>query len=371
MSSTIARAELMVVNPKAEVRWSDRASDCAISTTVLRLYDSDGVEGLAGFESYTYGAGDRTYLEAVRSMWPWLQGRNVDCQQDLINDLRVGVLFPFAAGPLGLVDAALWDLLAKREGKQLWQLLGGARSAVPAYASLPTMADEQTYADTVARAVESGYRAVKVHAFGDVAKDISLMTMLRSNHPNLTLMHDAEGVYTRQEALRVGMAFDELDCRWFEAPLPDFDLDGYRDLRRRLSTPVLPAGYALWDPMQIAYVLHDSPWSACRAELASSIGITAVTQIANLAASFGMDFEPVTYGHNLYAAAGLHVALGLRNVSYVEVAYPTDSWEYGVLNPIRPDSDGNVHAPDSAGIGLELDWDYLKSITSYSVTMGD
>ena len=107
------------------------------------------------------------------------------------------------------------------------------------------------------------------------SRDIALLRRLRAHDPDLTLMHDAEGVYDRREALTVARALEELDCRWFEAPLPDFDLAGYRDLMARVDVPILPAGYAMWDVRQFAEALRDPPWSAARSERsAATLGIT-------------------------------------------------------------------------------------------------
>jgi len=217
----------------------------------------------------------------------------------------------------------------------------------------------EDYLAVVARAREDGLTAVKVHAWGEPERDIALLERLRAEHPDLTFMHDAEGVYDRRGALRVARALESLSFRWFEAPLPDFDLEGYRDLRRRVDIPVLPAGYAMWDPMQIADALRDPPWSAVRSEASCTLGITALCQIAALARTFGMDFEPVSYGHTLCQAAHLHVMLAFDNVSYFELPYPVEPWEYGILDPIRLAADGTVAAPDGPGLGVDLDWYWI------------
>jgi L-alanine-DL-glutamate epimerase-like enolase superfamily enzyme len=371
VSRTIRRAEVIVLDPGTDVRWTDRAKSCSVSTTILRLEDGDGVVGLAATDTFTFGRADRSVLEAVRSMWPWLEGRTTDCRQDLATDMRVGVVFPFTPAPIALVDMALWDIAAKNAEVPLWRLLGGAKAEVPVYASLETMPAEQDYLDVVDQAAAAGIRAVKVHAFGDPDRDIALFTALRGKHPDLTLMHDGEGVYNRQEALRVGAALDELDFHWYEAPLADFDLAGYRDLSRRLRTPILPAGYAMWDVRQLADALRDTPWGSCRAEITSTLGITAMREMMTLAKSYDMNLEPVTYGHALFAAAGLQLMQGHANATYFELAYPNEPWEYGIANPIRPDSNGMVRAHDSHGIGLKLDWEQIDRLASSRITLGD
>lgn len=369
-TSTIERIELFVVDPQKDVRWTDRAKSCAVATTVIRITDSDGVQGVAGMESFTFGPADRTTLEAVRSMWPWLKGRSIDCGEEMINDMRVGVVFPYAVLPLSLVDTALWDLKAKHAGLPLYRLLGGAKDEVPAYASLETMATDEHYVDVLSKAVSEGYGAVKLHAYGEPDKDIRLFQRLRTEFPELTLMHDAEAVYTHSEALKVGLALGELDCHWFEAPLNDLDLQGYRNLTARLTVPVIPAGYAFSDHRQIADALRDAPWSAARAEIASTTGITTMNRMMELAENFDMDLEPVTYGHPLYGTAGLHLILGHSNATYYEIAYPSADWEYGVVNPVHPDANGMVRAPEGDGLGIVLDWEKIESMTVHRAELG-
>ena len=52
--------------------------------------------------------------------------------------------FPLYA--LGLVDVALWDLAAKA-ALPLWQLLGGFRERIPAYASTVTFETIEEFLD--------------------------------------------------------------------------------------------------------------------------------------------------------------------------------------------------------------------------------
>lgn len=368
--ATIRRAELLVVDPGTSVRWTERANSCRVSTTILKLTDSDGVVGVAGADCYAYAPGDRSLLEGVSSMWPWLDGRSVDCRDQLATDMRVGVVFPFSTGAISLVDTALWDLAAKRAQLPLWRLLGGAQTKVPTYASLEAMPAEGDYLDVIGKAVADGITAVKLHAFGDPDRDIALFELVRGTYPDVALMHDAESAYSYMEALRVGLALDEMGCRWFEAPLPDFDLRGYRDLHRRLRTPILPAGYSMFDIRQLADALCDSPWSACRSEIVSTLGITALRKMMILAEAYDMNLEPVTYGHSLFATAGLHVIQGHSNASYFELAYPTEPWEYGVINPVRPDAEGMTAASDAPGIGLDMDWDAVAAMTAHTVVHG-
>lgn len=362
---TIERIELRVLDPGKDVRWTERAGACHLSTTLIEITDSDGAVGIAGVDAFTPGPGDRTTLESVRSMWPRLKGEPIDCGDDLVRDVRLGVVFPFLTNSLSLVDMALWDLRAKHADQPLWSFLGGTRSKILGYASLESMPAMENYVDVVGRAIGDGFTAVKLHAFGDPDKDVELYGLLREEFPDLVLMHDAECVYSREEALRVGKALEELGCPWFEAPLNELDFTGYRELRRQVDVPILPAGYALGDPSLVSDALLDSPWTYCRSEIASAQGITGLRELMRLAEEAGTCLEPVTYGNAMYAMAGLHALLSTDGAKYHEVAYPWGDWEGGVLNPLRPDPSGYIHAPEADGIGLELDQDAVGWLTMH------
>jgi L-alanine-DL-glutamate epimerase-like enolase superfamily enzyme len=303
----ISQIDAYAVTAGVSLKWTENAGQGCLTTTIVVVTDSEGTTGVGAYDGFTPGPGDLSVLESVRSLAGAVLGRDTDCQERLLQDLRVGVVFPFPIAALSLIDMALWDLAAKRRGLPLCDVLGRARDQIAAYASLPTMGAEEDYVEVVGRAQADGLQAVKVHAWGDPAKDIKLLTRLRTEYPALTLMHDAEGVYDHRAAQQVANALEveALDYRWFEAPLPDFDLSGYRELRGRVTIPVLPAGYAMWDLRQFAEALRDSPWSAVRGSV-GSLGVSGLHKVMLLAAAFGLDSEPVSYGGSLVQAAGLH-----------------------------------------------------------------
>jgi L-alanine-DL-glutamate epimerase-like enolase superfamily enzyme len=367
--ATIARIEATAIKPDFSLRWTERAGRCFLSTTIVRVTDSDGCQGIGGFDSYSPAAVDLSVVESVRSLAPALLGRDADSREEFLEEMRIGVVFPFSPGPLAVLDVALWDLAARRSGLPLYRFLGGARESIPAYASLTTMDTEEEYLEVADRARAEGIGAMKVHAWGDPARDVALLRRLRAADLDMTLMYDAEGVYDRREALWVAREIEELDCRWFEAPLPDFDLAGYRDLLARVDVPILPAGYAMWDVRQFAEALRDPPWSAARSEITCTLGITWVLKLMRLAAAFDMDLELVSYGHTMCQLAALHVMLAFDNVSYFELPYPVEPWEYAVAAPIRPDGSGLVRAPEAPGLGLELDWERVRSLAAGEIAL--
>jgi len=65
---------------------------------------------------------------------------------------------------IGALDIALWDLYGRSVGLPCWQLLGGYRDWIPAYADVPIRNETpEELAEQLAACVAAGYDAVKFH----------------------------------------------------------------------------------------------------------------------------------------------------------------------------------------------------------------
>lgn len=143
---------------------------------------------------------------------------------------------------LGAVDVALWDITAKAAGFPLYQLLGGYRDSIPAYASTVTFASTEEYLDVADQCLEYGFKAMKLHAWGDARKDAKLCQDLRAHvGPDITLMYDGSAGFNPYEALHLGRALEEADYYWYEEPMREFSIGAYRRLCEDLDIPVLSA----------------------------------------------------------------------------------------------------------------------------------
>src|SRR6516165_8810765 len=65
---------------------------------------------------------------------------------------------------LSAIDIALWDIAGKSANKPIYQLLGGSEAtSLAVYASLIRYADPELVRSNVQRAVNNGYRHLKLH----------------------------------------------------------------------------------------------------------------------------------------------------------------------------------------------------------------
>jgi hypothetical protein len=175
----------------------------------------------------------------------------------------------------------------------------------------------------------------------------------------------------RRGAAYVSAALGELGCRWLEAPLPDHDLTGYRELRRQSIVPILPAGEGVWDLRGFGEALAcGSPWDAIRSDVSFGGGITFAVRLSAVARAFSLDMELASYGHAIVQAANLQAMLGLGSASYFEAPYPAEPWNMGVDNPLSLDPDGQVRAREVPGLGAQLDWQAITRAAVASFECG-
>jgi L-alanine-DL-glutamate epimerase-like enolase superfamily enzyme len=360
----VDRAEILVVGPPTErLTWAVGMEGQYMTHTILKLTTAGGLVGLAGAASYADGGYECSVAETLRPLLGRVLGRSVLEREALWDELVSRTLIR-APQAQALVDVALWDLAGKLAGVPLYRLLGGARDNIPAYASTPLLDGPDAYVECVARHHEEGFRAIKFHCWCEPGRDLAMLRAVARAYPEppAALMLDVEQRYDRDAALRVGSVLAELGYAWFEAPLDDHDLFGYRELTAKLTVPILPAGNSIVDPRLIAFALAEGCWRKVRVDVMSSGGITPALKTMALAQAHGVTCELQCWGYTLAQAANLHLMLGQPGCSYFEQPTPYEVFEFGSVGAIRPDAQGLVRVPDAPGLGVDVDWGDVEPV---------
>jgi len=63
--------------------------------------------------------------------------------------------------------------------------------------------------------------------------------------------------------------------------------------------------------------------------------------------------------------ANLHTLGAFKNGDYLEILVPEDNLDFGLKEYARIDGQGLVHLPQKPGLGVEIDWEFIKSQTVY------
>ena len=342
-----------------DFRWGGRRS-MDVQAVLLTLEGEDGQQGNA--LAWTAELPVRAAVAGIEeAAAPLLLGADPLDRPRILAPLwrafRVGLPLPV----IGIVDVALWDLAARAEDLSVADMLGRQRDRVRGCASAPPVETPEDCEAMVDELVEAGFRAIKLHVCGDLATDIAVSRAARrAAGDDVDLMMDAMAVYDRHAARSLGYVLDDLDFRWYEDPLSDEDLEGWRDLRRLLATPIAGADSVRFTARDYGRPAAAGAFDIVRMDAARN-GITELRALADLAAALGLRCEGHSFGSALGQAANLQVALSISNGDFFELPVPIGGLDVGVQEGLELDEDGFVVAPDGPGLGLELDPDALAA----------
>ena len=332
---------------------------------ILRITTADGFEGISGVVSEHQGEFSEEHLLELQSVTADLLAlRSLD-------PVEVGMMLERTRPDLSdasraNIDIALWDLAARRAGRPLYELLGAKRDSIEPYASLPFYDSLPEYVEAVNEYAKLGYMTFKFHVWGLIEEDSKLVKLIQQTFADspYRFMIDLEGAYGFEDALRLGGEMDERMFVWLEGPIDDKLLEQYRELRSRLTLPIIPAGYNIYSPEFIKQGIKTGSWDAGRFDATTIGGISKALELLIIANDAGLSIEIQSWGHSLAQATNLHLMLANERTRYFEASMPKEAYEFGMKNGNLLDR-GQVVAPEGDGLGIEVDWANLAMADFY------
>ncbi len=336
--------------------------DSLAEVPVVRIFTDEGIEGNSFSSFAASGEAMGRYLISLK---PLLIGEDpLDREKLWHKAWSINRLFHLPQPALGAIDVALWDIAGKAADLPVYKLLGGYREKIRAYASTMQMPDVHSYVEKAIQCREQGYTALKLHVEGIPETDLAVCRAVRNAvGDDMTLMHDPVGLYDHNQALRVGRELEELNFYWYEEPLPDTDIHGLRSLCNALDISVAGLEVLPGNLYTVAEYITTGALDIIRGDVLLKGGITPLKKMASLAEAFGVKLEMHLALSPLMNAANLHVACSIKNSDFYESFVPEEVFSFAVEKDIEIDKEGYAHVPKGPGLGMNLDWDYIKKHT--------
>lgn len=210
------------------------------------------------------------------------------------------------------VDVALWDLKARLLDTPLAALLGTARTSVPVYASGGfTSSNLDQLVSELAGYVAAGNHRVKIKIGREPALDVERVAAARAAiGPKVELMVDANGAYTRKQALAMAERFARHGVTYFEEPVSSDDLEGLRLLRDRAPAGMaIAAGEYGYDGWYFQRMLEAGAVDILQADATRALGVSGFLQANALCAARSLPLSshcaPAIHAHAGAAASQL------------------------------------------------------------------
>jgi L-alanine-DL-glutamate epimerase-like enolase superfamily enzyme len=258
------------------------------------------------------------------------------------------------AEAVSAVDVALWDLHARLVGVPLVVALGAVHDGTPVYGSGGfTSYDDRTLATQLAGWAEAGIPRVKIKVGRDPAADPHRLRVARDAiGDDVELFTDANGAWTRKQALAQAELFAGYGVRWLEEPVSSDDLEGLRLVRDRGPAGMdVAAGEYGYDLPCFQRMLDAGAVDCLQADVTRCGGLSALLRVGALCDARSMDLS-LHCAPQVSAHAGTAV-WHLRHLEYFHDHVRIEGMAFdGVLDP-EPDG---VLRPDRSrpGLGLEV-----------------
>jgi mannonate dehydratase len=358
-----------------------------IRLVVVKVLTSE--PGLYGLGCATFTQRARVVETAVdRYLKPFLLGKDPLQIEDIYQSSFVSSYWrsgPVLGNALSGVDMALWDILGKRAGMPVYQLLGGkCRTAVDTYGHV-SGTNYQEVEQSARRLMERGFRHVRAQVavpglatYGAKGKleDArgpnnrtqlweprayvrtvpKLFEFLRKQlGDEVELLHDMHERVPPILAIQLAKDLEPYRLFFLEDPLSPEDVGYFTNLRQQTSTP-LAMGELFNNPNEWLPLVSGRLIDFIRIHLSQVGGLTVARKVAAVCEFFGVrtawhgpgDVSPV--GH----AANVHLDLAVPNFGIQESREFTAA-EQEVFPGCPVLKDGYYYANDRPGLGIDLD----------------
>ncbi len=327
---------------------------------------------------------------------------------DLLPERAADVLAPYVGfqgggvetRAVGAVDIALWDLLGKRTGRPVVDLLGGAvrpelriynTCAGAGYVSTSARQDRDNwgigaggdgarYEDLdaflhrpgeLAKELRSeGITGMKVWPFDgaaertrgtaisadELARGIAVIEAIREAVPasDMDVMVELHGLWNRPVAERICAALTPYQPFWVEDPIRPDAADALAALRRSVDVPIA-TGETVTGRRGFLPLLQQAAVDVLTVDVQWTGGITEARKVASLADTFDVPVAPHDCTGPVTFAACCHVVLSQPNGLIQETVRAfLRTWYAELVEGLPLVEDGVVRLNDAPGLGVRL-----------------
>jgi L-alanine-DL-glutamate epimerase-like enolase superfamily enzyme len=277
------------------------------------------------------------------------------------NQGRTGFLCAKAA-----IDTALYDIMGKAVDRPVAKLLGGIhRTDFKVSRSLGVKTPKEMAEDAV-RLKGMGYAMLTVKVGFDLKEDLERVAAVRdavgSDYP---LEIDVNGAYNVEVAIPTLRKMERYGIEAIEQPVPWWDLQGMKEVRIALDTPIT-ADESAWTPNDVANIARAGAADTICLKPVKNGGLFLSRRMAEMAEAAGMGVlmgskHPLSPG----TSAIIHFAAALPCVHGV-LGYgsPMERLVDDICDPpLEMNKDGTVSLPPGPGMGVTLSMEKLRKYT--------
>lgn len=324
----------------------------AIEDVLLTFITDDGIEGYGEAPPTAAITGEdiETIKETIRErIFPAIDGMEIE-KDDIFEALHASVSKNTSAK--ACVDMAIYDLLAKKSAKPLYEYLGGERKKLKTNLTI-SLNDKETMLKDAIEAYSNGFEILKVKV-GESERDaVEITRLIRERLPNAIIRLDANQAWNAAKSLRIIEKVAKYGIELLEQPVKASDFAGLKKVTAHSAIPIL-ADESVFSYDDAVRILDEEAAHYINIKLMKTAGIYEAMRIAKLAKERG---AKVMMGSMLESvisiSAAVHFAMSDENICFYDLDGPLLAKPSTVKNALLFEKD-EIRLTECVGLGVVI-----------------
>lgn len=254
------------------------------------------------------------------------------------------------------IETTLWDLKAKRAGKNLKDMIGGTKAEIDSGISIGILPMQQLLA-MVKASLERGYKRIKLKI--KPGWDAEVVKRVRDEFGDIPLTVDANQAFGANPE-RI-LELDRFDLMMIEQPLEESDLFGSSKLQKKMNTPIC-LDESIHSVADVKRMVEMDAGKIVNLKVGRVGGLGESLRIVDYC---GKNAIPIWCGGMLETGVGRALNVILQSRSEFRLpgdTSPSDRYfEKDVISSPFVMERGSIRVPSGSGLGVQLDLPFVKS----------
>lgn len=272
------------------------------------------------------------------------------------------------------IDTALYDLVGKKLGIPVYNLLGGkVHERLRIYANGWMDGIDHTpedYAKRTRELVAKGYTGCKLDPFfttpfnrevtqPQLRKAVALIAAIReAGGPDYDIGIDVHGRWNTNSALKIIRALEPYRLFFFEEAVPPENVDAMAEVQRSVEVP-LATGERIFGRHGFRPLFEKQAVRIIQPDVARTGGITEFRKICTMADTYFVSVAPHNPNGPICTIASIHACLAIPNFLILEFFEPDEAvFAEIVVGGLRRDAKG-ILPIEAPGLGVNIDDAFL------------
>ena len=215
-------------------------------------------------------------------------GLEIEDIETIMNKLNDCIVNNYSAK--AAVDIAIYDLFGQLHNAPVYKLLGGHRKELITDITISVNEPEEMASDSI-KAVNLGYKTLKIKVGKDAKKDILRMQAIRDAIGyDIDLRIDANQGWSPKEAVKALRKMEDagLNIEFVEQPVIAHDLIGFKHVTDNIDIPTL-ADESVFSPYDALKILQTRAADIINIKLMKTGGIRNAKRILSIAEVYGVE----------------------------------------------------------------------------------